>query len=207
MNKTIGKLVMAAGVLLTLGVIGAQAATTNFLVSVSVPSATGVSITPSKVDSATNDFSPVSGTELSFNPLVFRSDDQIYTPDHFFAIDVGVTGGAGAPNVTVAYTEGINQNTPGKGLGWHAAATFIRVQETPENGIEEIELTAHGPKKLLKDLISENISSAEISGGYLRIYAGVVTGDATTPDGGVPFTNADKPGPYNGTLVVTATLP
>lgn len=193
---------MAAGVLLAVGVVSAQAATTNFLVSASVPSATGVSIVASQVDSATNDFTPVAGTNLSFDPLTFEATNQIYLPNHFFAIDVGVTGGAGAPNVTVAYTEGLNPNTPGKGLGWHAAATFVRIE-----GTTEVPLTAHGPKKLLKDLTSENITSAETTGGFLRVYTGIVTGDATTPTGGVPFTNADKPGAYNGTLVVTATVP
>lgn len=202
MNKTMGKLMMAAGVLLAIGVVSAQAATTNFLVSASVPSATGVSIVASQVDSATNDFTPVAGTNLSFDPLTFEATNQIYLPNHFFAIDVGVTGGAGAPNVTVAYTEGLNPNTPGKGLGWHAAATFVRIE-----GTTEVPLTAHGPKKLLKDLTSENITSAETTGGFLRVYTGIVTGDATTPTGGVPFTNADKPGAYNGTLVVTATVP
>ncbi len=202
MNKTMGKLMMAAGVLLAVGVVSAQAATTNFLVSASVPSATGVSIVASQVDSATNDFTPVAGTNLSFDPLTFEATNQIYLPNHFFAIDVGVTGGAGAPNVTVAYTEGLNPNTPGKGLGWHAAATFVRIE-----GTTEVPLTAHGPKKLLKDLTSENITSAETTGGFLRVYTGIVTGDATTPTGGVPFTNADKPGAYNGTLVVTATVP
>lgn len=202
MNKTMGKLMMAAGVLLAIGVVSAQAETTNFLVSASVPSATGVSIVASQVDSATNDFTPVAGTNLSFDPLTFEATNQIYLPNHFFAIDVGVTGGAGAPNVTVAYTEGLNPNTPGKGLGWHAAATFVRIE-----GTTEVPLTAHGPKKLLKDLTSENITSAETTGGFLRVYTGIVTGDATTPTGGVPFTNADKPGAYNGTLVVTATVP
>lgn len=205
MNKTMGKLMMATGVLLAVGVVGAQAATTNFLVSASIPPATGVSISASKVDIASGEFSPVAGNELSFNPMIFRSDTQIYTPDFFFAVDVGVTGGAGTPNVNVSYTEGLNPNDPGKGLGWHAAATFIRVVQTG-SVIEEIELTSHGPKKLLKDLASENITSAEIAGGYLRIYTGVLTGDKTTPTGGVPFTNTDKSGTYNGTLVVTATV-
>ena len=68
-------------------------------------------------------------------------------------------------------------------------------------------MTTHGPKKLLKDLASEHITVAETTGGFLRVYTGVVTGDASTPAGGVPFTNADKPGAYNGTLVVTATVP
>lgn len=202
MNITIKKVVMAAAVITAVGVGVAQAATTNFLVSASVPAATGVSISASEVDSATNAFTPVAGTNLSFDPLTFEAVNQIYLPDHFFAIDVGVTGGAGNPTVTVAYTEGLNPNAPGKGLGWHASATFVRIE-----GVTEVPLATHGPKKLLKDLTSENITPAELTGGFLRVYTGIVTGDATTPTGGVPFTNGDNPGAYNGTLVVTATVP
>jgi hypothetical protein len=202
MKKKTGIFMMAVGVVVATGVGIASAATTNFLVSASVPAATGVSITPSRVNSATNAFTPVAGTNLSFDPLTFQAANGIYLPDHFFAIDVGVTGGAGTPTVTVAYTEGLNPNAPGKGLGWHAAATFIRVE-----GTTEVPLTAHGPKKLLKDLSSENVTASEIAGGFFRLYTGIVTGDATTPTGGVPFTNADVPGAYNGTLVVTATVP
>jgi len=178
-----------------------RADTTNFLVSASVPSATGVSISASSVNSATNVFTPVAGTNLSFDPLTFDTTNQIYLPNHFFAIDVGSVGGAGSPNVTVSYTEGLNPNATGKGLGWHASATFVRVETA-----SEVPLTAHGPKKLLKDLTGENITSAEATGGYLRIYTGINTGDASTPTGGIPFTNGDNPGAYNGTLVVTATV-
>lgn len=187
-------------VLLCAGIAGA--ATTSFLVSASVPAATGVSITASSVNSTTNAFTPVAGTNLNFNPLTFDATNSIYLPNHFFAIDIGTTGGAGTADTTVTYTEGTNPNGTGKGLGWHATATFVRVE-----GATEVPLTTHGPKKLLKDLTSEHVTPAESTGGFLRIYSGIVTGDASTPAGGVPFTNGDLPGAYNGTLVVTATVP
>lgn len=199
MNKVMSLLSTLVLVVAFQGVAGAV--TTSFLVSATVPAATGASISAARVNAATNAFTPVSGTNLSFDPLTFDATNGIYLPDHFFAIDVGSTGGAGVPDVTVSYTEGTNPNGTGLGLGWHAAATFVRVSATTETP-----LTAHGPKKLLKDLASEHITPAEITGGFLRIYTGIVTGDASTPAGGVPFTNADAPGTYNGTLVVTATV-
>ena len=202
MKKIVHLLSIAAVMLAIQGVGVAGAATTSFLVSASVPAATGVSITASSVNAATNAFTPVAGTNLSFDPLAFQAANGIYLPNHFFAIDVGVVGGAGTPDVTVAYTEGLNPNGTGKGLGWHSTATFIRVE-----GTTEVPLTTHGPKKLLKDLSSEHITVAESTGGFLRVYTGIVTGDVSTPAGGVPFTNTDKPGSYNGTLVVTATVP
>ena len=202
MKKFFYLLTAAAVMLVAQGTGPAGAATTSFVVSASVPAATGVSIVASQVNSTTNAFTPVAGTNLSFDPLTFNTTNNIYLPNHFFAIDIGVTGGAGAPNTTVTYTEGLNPNGAGKGLGWHSAATFVRVE-----GATEVPLTTHGPKKLLKDLSSENITVAESTGGFLRVYAGILTGDATTPAGGIPFSNADKPGAYNGTLVVTATVP
>lgn len=180
--------------------VGAE--TANFLVSATIPAATGVTISAARVNSATNEFTPVTGTNLSFDPMTFDATNGIYLPDHFFAIDVGGVGGAGAPTVNVSYTEGLNPNGATNGLGSHAAATFVRVETA-----SEVPLTAHGPKKLLKDITGESITTAEQSGGFLRIYAGIVTGDASTPSGGAPFTNGDQPGAYNGTLVVTATVP
>ncbi len=193
MSFALGIVVLGAGI--------ASAATTSFLVSASVPAATGVTISASSVNATTNAFTPVTGTNLNFNPLTFDAVNGIYLPDHFFAIDIGTTGGAGTADTTVTYTEGVNPNGTTNGLGWHAAATFVRVE-----GATEVPLTTHGPKKLLKDLASEHITPAESAGGYLRIYTGLVTGDASTPAGGIPFTNGDQPGAYNGTLVVTATV-
>jgi hypothetical protein len=197
-------MILAAAVALSVQVqILAHAETTSFLVSASVPEATGATIVASRVNSTTGVFSPVAGTNLSFDPLTYDPVNGIYLPNHFFAIDIGAVGGAGAPDVVVNYTEGANPNGAGGfGLGFHAAATFVRVESD-----DEIPLTAHGPKKLLIQLSNEHITTAETVGGFLRIYTGLVTGDETTPEGGIPFTNADQPGTYNGTLVVTATVP
>jgi hypothetical protein len=201
MRKSIYALL--TGVLLLAVSVAAHAETVNFLVSATVPEATGASITASRVSVATGNFTPVAGTNLSFDPLTFDPVNGIYLPDHFFAIDVGAVGGAGAPDVVVTYTDGATPaGNPAGGLGSHAAATFVRVEAD-----EEVPLAAHGPKKLLAELSGEHVTTAETVGGFLRIYAGIVTGDATTPDGGVPFTNADLPGSYTGTLVVTATVP
>ena len=54
------------------------------------------------------------------------------------------------------------------------------------------------------------LNNADISGGFLRVYVGLATGEAVNGvpvvPGTVPFTNADKPGTYTGTLTITATL-
>ena len=175
--------------------------TKTFTVSASVPAATGIVINASKVDSTSNQFTLLTGTALSFNPMTFNSVNSIYLPGHYFAIDVGSAGGAGIPDVTVTYTEGTNPNNPGHGLGWKTTATFVKVV-----GTTETQLASHGPKKLLKDLSNEQIGFIEVVGGFLRIYVGIIPGGTNVPAGGEPFTNSDNPGTYEGTLFISATV-
>jgi hypothetical protein len=177
----------------------------DFTISADLDPATGVSITASSVNATTKVFTPV-GTALDFNPLIFNTTSKIWLPDHYFAIDVGTTGGGGSTDTTVTYEEGSNPNSTstGHGLGWKSTATFMKVVGSTETG-----LSGHGPKKMLKDLSGERILPAEVAGGYLRIYVGVVSKDPKAtfldPDASEPFTNVDMHGTYNGTLRVTAT--
>ena len=182
----------------------------TFLVSATVPAATSVSISAFSVSGTPPVFTAVTGTSLSFNPLTFEPTNKIYLPNHFFAIDVAPVGGAGNPNVSFTYTEGSNPNSPGHGLGFKWTATFVKVTG-PTNSPVETGIAAHGPKKLLKDLAGETINKTEITGGFLRIYLGVVTLDPNAtfkdPTGAEVFSNADAPGPYDGSLLISATLP
>ena len=175
-----------------------------YTLSASVPAATGVTFTASSVNATgTPVFTPVTGSTLSFNPLAFNTTNQIWLPDHFFAVDISPTGGSGNTDSTFTYAETANPNTPGNGLGWKSKATFMRV-----NGTVETALTAHGTggRKLLKDLAAERVTPTELSGGRLRVYLGINTGDTTTPTGGETFSNADQDGAYTGTLTISVTL-
>jgi hypothetical protein len=71
-------------------------------------------------------------------------------------------------------------------------------------------LTSHGPTKLLNQIIGggEAIASTELNGGFFRVYVGIYPGGISAIDtaGGAPFTNADLPGDYDGTLTITATV-
>ena len=185
----------------------AAADTTTYTVSASVPQATSVNMGATRVNSADNSRSAVSGTALSFDPMTFNSANQIWLPDHYFAVDVTPGTGAGSTDVTLSYTEGANPNsgTSGHGLGWKSTATFMKVVGSTETG-----LSGHGPKKMLKDLSGEHIVPSEVSGGFLRVYLGIVTKDSSQP---IPdpaasevFTNADHAGAYDGSLVITATV-
>ncbi len=179
--------------------------TTNFQVSATVPLATSVGITVSKIPTGggTATVMPAGTTDLSFNPLTYNTQNNIYIPGHYFALDFAAAGGAGRPDVTVKYTEGTNPNGATNGLGYKATATFVK-----KVGNNETVISSHG-KKLLKDLTNERITPAEITGGTPRVYLGVWTGSTDAPAdpvAGQPFSNADAAGAYSGTLVVTTTV-
>jgi len=179
----------------------------DFLVSATIPTASGVSIVATQVDSASNVFG-VTVTALNFDPMVFNSNLGIWLPNHYFAIDVGVTSGVGSTAVTVKYTEGAKPTGQVNGLGWKSTATFVKITG-PDDDQTETDLISHGPKQLLRDLAGgEQFTGAELSGGFLRVYVGIFPGDDQTilDQLGEPFTNADVPGNYNGVLTITATV-
>jgi len=198
--------IVVAGLFLLFQVAPVWAAPTTFTVSATVPLATGISINVSSVNSSTNAFTlqPSGTTALSFDPMTFNTTNNIYIPNHYFALDFGVTGGGGSPDVSVTYNEGTNPNGATNGLGFKATATFAK-----EVGTTETLLTAHGPKKRLIDLSSEHVAFTELTGAYLRIYVGAWTGSTVAPadpTNGQPFSNADAAGTYTGSLVVTAVV-
>jgi hypothetical protein len=180
----------------------------QFVVSATVPAASGINIVATQVSLPGNVFG-ASVTAMDFNPLTFDSTNGIWIPNHYFAVDVGASNGAGNPNITVSYGSESKPAGQVKGLGFKSTATFVKITG-PAGSQVETPLAAHGPKKLLNSIAGgENITAAEISGGFFRVYVGLYTGDNAGLNtlGGEPFTNGDKPGTYQGTLTVSATIP
>jgi hypothetical protein len=177
----------------------------TFTLSASLPAATSVGLTASRVASASGAFTAVTGTSLSFDPMTFQTALGIWLPDHFFAIDIAPVGGAGGTDVVVTYTEGANPNPVGHGLGVKSTATFVKVVGKTETG-----LTTHGPKKILSALSGEHVLPAEITGGFLRVYLGIVAKDPAAlfqdPATSEVFTTTDRAGTYTGTIVFTGTI-
>ena len=182
--------------------------TTKFDITATVPAATGINIVATQVNSADNKFG-AQVSKLDFNPLTFNSENSVWLPDHYFAIDVGTVNGSGTPAVSVSYGSEAVPTGQAKGLGSKSTATFVKI--TGATGSQtETALASHGPKKLLKALTTaENITSAEIAGGFLRVYVGIYPGgdSGINAAGGEPFINSDKPGNYTGVLTLTATIP
>lgn len=185
----------------------------TFTIQATVPNATGATINAYSVPSGGGSWTSVS-TTLNFGSLTYDSENGIYLPGHYYVLEVAPQGGSGLPSVTATYTEGANPNdsVSKNGLGWKATATFLKtVWVGPGPGdTQESPLSTHGPKKLLKDLSSgEQILDSELTGGWLRIYVGVVSKDpdADYPDPGNAevFSNSDMPGAYDGTLHISVT--
>ena len=183
----------------------------DFLVTVDVPQATGVSIvaTRNQIVGGVEEFGPVV-TEFDFNPMTYDSLNGIYRSSYFYAIDVAATGGAGAPDVTVSY--GSESSPVGQlaGLGSKSTITFSKVSggPAPEDQVDAV-LASHGPTKLLSQIEpGEAITNTELIGGFLRLRVGVFDGGdpVLVADGGEPFSNADVPGSYSGILTVSATI-
>jgi hypothetical protein len=187
-------------------------AATAFTVSATVPTSTGINLVVDSVNATgTPVFTQVTGTNLSFDAgggMVFNTTNNIYLPSVYYAINVSTSGGAGLPDTTVTYAEGNNPNgssTTQLGLGTKATATFDQELGSAET------LLPLGKKRLI-DLTGSTGHvpyTSLASGSYLRIYLGVWTGSTTAPvdpSNGQPFSNADAPGQYTGTLTVSATV-
>ncbi len=168
MKNQFGSFMFGLAILLLIPAVSLAQTSKTFVVSATVPSATSVSIIANSVNSSTGAFTLAPGTALSFNPLTFNSTAGAYFPDHFFAVDVVASGGAGSPSATVTYTEGTNPNSPAHGLGWKSTATFVKTTGSGTS-TTDTPMAAHGPKKLLKDVGGESITSAETTGGWLRV--------------------------------------
>ena len=182
----------------------AQSAQKTFNLSATVPQATGIAITPYQVDTASGSATIVAGLNLSFDPLTYDTINEIWVPDHYFYINVEALGGVGTPTTTITYTEGTNPNAAGggNGLGWKGNLDYTKV-DYATGSVDPI--TGH-PKELLKDVSGDVIGVGDLPNAYLRLFTGVNTGDSGTPAGGEVFSNADEPGTYDGSLLVSATI-
>ncbi len=206
MRKAVGLFIVAMFVFMQAGTV--WAAVRSFTLTASVPTATGVSINAASVDATTGTFTNLASTAttLSFDIMTYNSTYGFWSPDHYFAVDVGTTGGSGSLTTVVTYTEGANPNsgTARNGLGYKGKATFMKVTGTGTETTETA-IAAHGIKKFV-DLTGTTVTPAQVTGGWLRVYLGIATGATGEPTGAEMFTNLDAPGTYDGTITFSATV-
>ena len=208
MNRSVVHLIMATSFLL--GIMGrwpqaGDAESLPFSVAASLPQATGIEIHVSHVAVTDNSFALVHGTALEFGPMTFDTKNNRWIGDHAFSIDVTPAGGVGIPDVYVNYASGSNPNSPGPGLESHMIVTFARLAGEGKT-LEDRLLAAHGPRKVLSAVKNEHVAPTDLGNGFLRMYLGLATGAQGEPAGSTPFTKQDKPGDYDCTFSISATL-
>lgn len=131
-----------------------------------------------------------------------------FLPAYYYAMDVGFTFGGGAEinGISVTYVNGAPL-----GLGDRGTVTFVR-KALSSDGTElpETQSNTLGIKKLFSQL-PQQISLTQLSGGWLRLYVGLVTKDPNLPAGDVELTDqakifapGDAGGAYSGTLTVSS---
>ena len=196
MKRAVVAMIAAVLLLAQTGILDA-ATSKSFNLTATVQPASSVSINASRVNSD-GTFTALSTTALSFDTMTYNTQYSVFMPDHSFAIDVSAAG-AGSITTVVTYTEGSKPTGALKGLGGASYATFVKAvnSATPEVKLASKALTG----------LNETITPTQISGGYLRVYLGVSTGDTTKePTGVAPFTALDKTGSYDGTVTFTVTV-
>jgi len=197
---------------LAVAVLGKAAFAADFPITAFIPAATTVNfvvsqVTPGPVPVFVNQPSlnlnfTTAGTGMSYDAV-----NGIWVGSRFFAIDLAPTQANGTPapgtygSITFSYAANVVPagQAAAEGLNKRATLTAVRVNA---NATET---------SLRKGAIGNafaNLTNTDVAGGFLRVYVGLATGEtgANAIPGSVPFTNADKPGTYTGTLTITATL-
>jgi len=215
--RKLGSLFIALGVCL-FSAAASWASTATFTVSATVPLATGVGFTVSQVNASTNVFTtePQGFTNLDFGTLTYTNvgtasaPSYIFLPSYYWAIDVAATGGSGAPDTTVTYTDGSHPSGATSTLGVKGTVMFVKETYTGATTPPNETAISGLPKQRYIDLSSLHIPYTDVTGGWLRAYVGIWNGNTTQtypdPANGQPFTAADAAGTYTGTMTFTATV-
>lgn len=200
-------------------------AQTSLPASATIGGPTGVNMVALRVNNKgtlPSDWTTTPVTSLDFNPMTLQTFTvsgrtfSSFLPNHFFAIDMAYTFSTGSPitQIQFHYTDGTPPAGQAHGLGWKATATFVK-KRLDANGNEVTETIADrvGPGKiLLKDAGTVSFTLSSLSGGWLRVYVGMVTKDpalGTTDIENAPGTQAevfspgDVAGSYTGTVSIT----
>lgn len=205
MKKLLLILLLVVGLALMMAPVSSAQEVATFPITAYLPPATGIVITATRVNASTDEFL---NTVTSFEFGTLSPTNGVFLSDYYFAVDVGVTAGAGSTNITLTYEEGLPAIT-GNSLGYKTTADFVAITGGPDDQTETPIATTLGTKALLIDLEDPGVSivPSDLGGGFFRAYIGIYAGgDSNLPDG-KPFTASDSPDTtYNGTLIVSATL-
>jgi len=158
-----------------------------------IPQQNGLSVSISRVDAATETWTPASA--IDFETLVFDNVNKIFTAKCYYALDVGVT--STNPDWTVT----------------HTATSVINGSESLDNNVnvvfvKQLTNTTYSILTKLSYANSNNqaFTKTQLSGGWLRIYYGIATGEAGKDSPGTtPIPGTKTYGNYQGQVTFTLT--
>ena len=186
----------------------------QFLISAAVSQATDVNVTLTKIDSQgtadpSDDVWLGSAQGIDFGDLEMRTftDPQdsnikysVFLPadDSYYAADVGVNGaGPWTINHTVQGADFLSGGDDA--LGDNVVVTFVKqLDSTTSQQLDQVAImNANG----------RTYDSTALSGGWLRVYYGIATGDTSEPSDVTPVAPTQVGRSYSGTVTFTLTTP
>ncbi|MDD5561470.1 MAG: hypothetical protein PHT50_05015 [Candidatus Omnitrophica bacterium] len=169
------------------------AASQTVSVNATVPTmAGGLSVTVSKVVGSVW----TTASSISFGTLIWDNTNKIFLPNCYYAVDIGVTDNSG----TVWTLTHTRVNLAGQGTNLNGKVNVSFNKQTSSSVGTELAKYSYAN--------SQNIAytKTQLSGGWLRIYYGVGTGEAGKDATGVTPIGLDTPaGTYTGSVTITLT--
>lgn len=156
-----------------------------------IPQQNGLTVAVSKVEGTTW----TDATSIDFGNLVFDADNNIFTADYYYAVDVGIN--SNAADWTVTHSTSSMVNAYGESLDNNVNVAFMKqVSNTSGSELEKVSYADSDGKAYTK---------SALTGGWLRIYYGVATGDGTDAPNTTPIASTTTFGNYQGRVTLTLT--
>jgi len=162
-------------------------------VNATIPTMTGgLSVTVSKVTGTVW----TTASSISFGTLIWDKINNIFLPTSYYAVDIGVTDNSGTA-WTVTHTRASLANGANN-LNGKVNVSFNK--QTSATVATELQKLSFGNSNSIA------YTKAQLTGGWLRIYYGVGTGETGKDASGVTPIGLDTPaGTYTGSVTITLT--
>lgn len=166
-------------------------------VTASVPSmAGGLDVNVSKIRSSDNVWLITDpNIPIDFGTLSFDTVNNIFVPLYYYAVDVGVNDNTGG-NWNLLHEVNSIQKDALNNLDGNVNVTFLK-QTSATNSVQLLKTSFGNSNGVV-------YSKANLTGGWLRMYYGIGTGQGDAP--GVTPIGTNKPaGTYTGSVRITLT--
>lgn len=197
MYKKISKILGVAIILAGLAGLAFGDDTTTKLISAEILAENVLEVTTSKINASNDEWIPGNQSSMAFGALTFNPTYSIFMASHYFAIDVRAEANTG--DWTLRHTISSISNGAGSNLDSNINTIFVK-QLTSLTTAWKYGYSFAGSNGIA-------YNKADLSGGWLRIYYGIETGDPTdNPNTTATSITMEKPaGSYNGSITLTLT--